>query len=83
MYNLNVDEQAMLDSYESGEWTSVPKLLREVQRYRAYAAAETVKRVQISLSQEDLEGIQQKARQAGIPYQEFIALIVHKFVAGQ
>ena len=85
MYNLDVEEQAILESFARGEWTVVPSLLDEIQRYRSYAeaAAETATPVQITLSQEDLEAIRQKARQAGMPYQELIALIVHKFVAGQ
>ena len=80
-----VDEQAMLDSYDRSEWRSIPSLADEVQRYRAYAAVQigAAEEVQVMLSPEDLAGIQEKARQVGVSYQELIASIVHKFVAGQ
>ena len=83
MYDYDINEQAVLDSYERGEWRSIPSLKDEVQRYRAYAAVQVgaAEEVQVSLSPEDLAGIQEKARQAGISYQELIALIVHRFVA--
>ena len=51
MSNLDVDEQAILASYENGEWHPVPLLADEVQRYRTYAAGQTgtAEQVQIRL----------------------------------
>ena len=84
-YKLDAEEQEMQDSYESGEWQSIAKVEEELRHYQAYAAV-TIGRnklVGISLSPEDFEGLHQKAREMGIPYQALIANIVHQFVAGR
>jgi predicted DNA binding CopG/RHH family protein len=40
------------------------------------------KRINIRLSAQDLEGIQQRALEEGMPYQTLIASVIHKYVAG-
>jgi predicted DNA binding CopG/RHH family protein len=81
--NLDVEERELLDSYERGEWQSTGTL-QERQRYQTYAAAAVGKRGQISISLpiEDLRAIEQKAVEAGIPYQELITEVIHKFISG-
>ena len=48
----------------------------------AQATVKKNKRVNIRLSSIDLEGIQSKALEEGIPYQTLMSSILHKFVIG-
>lgn len=82
---LNKEEKEILKSYEKGEWKSVPKSKSEIKRYRTYAETTLRKdrRVNIRLSSRDLEGIQRLAVQEGLPYQTFLASIIHKYVSGR
>lgn len=51
------------------------------------AAAEATllkdKRVNIRISSRDLEGLQAKAAEEGVPYQTLMASVLHKFVSGR
>jgi len=78
------EENELLVSYERGEWQSVDKVREEVERYQAYAAAmlETNRQVSVTLPLTDFEKVQEKASEAGMPYQALIAEIVHQFVTG-
>jgi predicted DNA binding CopG/RHH family protein len=80
---LETGERELLDSYERGEWQSVgasPEQFGQYQRY-AMAALEAEGLISIILPKEDLKVVRQKARKAGVPYQLFIANIVHQFVS--
>ncbi len=82
---LTKDEQDLIASVEAGEWKSVKNLMGEKKRY-ALIARHTLrkdKRINIRISQRDLEGIQVKAVREGIPYQTLISSVLHKYVAGQ
>lgn len=79
------DEQALSDSYDRGEWRSVKGLRRQTARYTA-AARRTLRksaRMNIRIAQADLEGLQAKAVQEGLPYQTLVASVLHKYVSGQ
>ena len=78
------EDDEILASYERGEWEPVAKVREEVARYQAYAAAmlETNRQVSVTLPLPDFEMVQQKATEAGMPYQTLIADIVHRFVTG-
>jgi predicted DNA binding CopG/RHH family protein len=82
---LNPEEAELLDTYERGEWQPIDELETESQRYREVARAtfRKDKRVNIRISSKDLEAIQKKALEEGIPYQTLIASILHKFVSGR
>ena len=85
MPKLNKDEKELLDSYEKGDWKSIEKAKKESFRYQEYARAtfKKDKRINIRISTKDLEGIQKKALEEGIPYQTLISSVLHKFVSGQ
>jgi predicted DNA binding CopG/RHH family protein len=85
MSKLKKDEREILDSVEAGEWKSVPDREREVSRYREYAAATFKKdrRINIRISSKDLDALQKRALQEGIPYQTLVASILHKYVSGR
>lgn len=63
----------------------MPNVKREMARYRAYAKATFQKnrRVNIRLSERDLDGIQRRAVEEGLPYQTLMSSVLHKFVTGQ
>jgi predicted DNA binding CopG/RHH family protein len=81
----NISEDDILESYESGEWKSVANLDEEIARYASSAAGTLTKdkRINIRLSSRDLEDIQMRAAEEGMPYQTLIASIVHKYASGR
>lgn len=78
------EERELLTTVERGEWRSVKNLEKERTRYQGYARATFKKdrRINIRLSQKDLDALQTLALEEGIPYQTLIASILHKYVAG-
>ncbi len=79
---LNKEEKDLVKSIESGEWRSVKKLKKEKLRYQEYAknTFRKERRVNIRISQKDLDGIQAKALEEGIPYQTLMSSVLHKYV---
>jgi predicted DNA binding CopG/RHH family protein len=84
MVKLNKEEKDLLGSYERGEWHSVKNVKHQMSQYQAMAKAtlKKDKRVNIRISSQDLEGVQKKSIEYGIPYQTFIASIIHRYVSG-
>jgi predicted DNA binding CopG/RHH family protein len=82
---LDREEQDLLTSFEAGEWQSVADLPVEIDRYRLQARATLKKdrRVNIRLSASDLEAIQRRAVEEGIPYQTLMASVLHKYISGR
>ena len=85
MAKLDKEERELLKSVEAGEWKSVRNRKREVSRYQEYAKATFRKdrRVNIRISGKDLEALQKRALEEGIPYQTLIASVLHKYVSGR
>lgn len=82
---LDKDEKEIIDSVERGQWRSAPRLKRERSRYVRYAKATFRKdrRVNIRISSRDLEAIQKRAIEEGLPYQTLISSLLHKYAAGR
>ncbi len=82
---LDPSEKDILESVEKGEWRSVRGMKEERKRYAGYAAATFRKdrRVNIRISSRDLDAIQKRALEEGLPYQTLISSLIHKFVAGR
>ena len=80
---LNQEERELLEAYESGEFESD---LDDARRdYLAKAAEETFrkdKRINIRISSRDLEALQRRALEEGLPYQSLISSVLHKYVSG-
>ncbi|THI82984.1 MAG: hypothetical protein CAF41_015695 [Nitrospira sp. CG24A] len=78
-------EQEILASFDRGEWKPVRNQKGEIARFQAAAKATLLKnkRVNIRLSSRDLEGLQAKAAEEGVPYQTLMASVLHKFVSGR
>jgi predicted DNA binding CopG/RHH family protein len=82
-YELENEEQEVLDAFEAGEFESV--LTPERQAFLAASAKETVKkdkRFNIRISSRDLAAIQRRALEEGIPYQTLVSSILHKYISG-
>ena len=77
-------ENDILSAYESGKLKSVATRA-ELSRLRAAARATAIKdrRVNIRLSAGDLQDIQVRALEEGMPYQTLIASVLHKYVTGR
>jgi predicted DNA binding CopG/RHH family protein len=81
---LSQDEKEILESYESDEWISVMNP-SDVESYKAAAKStfKKDKRVNIRISEMDLELLQEKALIEGLPYQTLMSSVLHKFVTGR
>ena len=75
------EEKEIVESFEKDEWKSARLKKNSKEKYRKYARATLAKdkRINIRLSSLDLETIQLKAVDEGIPYQTLISSILHKF----
>lgn len=84
MSKLDPYELEVLEAYESGKLKSTAGKA-ELQRLRAAARATGIKdkRVNIRLSSVDLQDIQARALEEGMPYQTLIASVLHKYVTGK
>ena len=84
MPNVDVYEREVLSAFEKGSLKSVATK-GELEKFRAAARATAVKdrRVNIRLSSIDLNDIQVKALEEGMPYQTLIASVLHKYVSGR
>ena len=84
MSKIDAYEVEVLEAFEKGKLKSVATKA-ELARLKAAARATAIKdrRVNIRLSSIDLNDIQVKAMEEGIPYQTLIASVLHKYVTGR
>ncbi len=80
---LSVEEREMLKDFKKGNFKSrlSPKRIKELKA----AADETFKkdrRINIRITSRDLEGLQRRALEEGVPYQTLVSSILHKYVSG-
>lgn len=81
-------EKELLKSIENDEFVSVPNKEEEIKKL-VDSAKYTLrilkkdKRVTIRVPKQDLEHIQNKAIETGIPYQTLIASILHQFATNK
>ena len=82
---LTEEEQEILDSFERGEWVPVKDLSKRKRELIRYArnTLKKDKRLNIRISERDLNELQKKAVSEGLPYQTFVSSIIHKFVNGK
>jgi predicted DNA binding CopG/RHH family protein len=83
MARLNPEERELLKSMERGEWRSAASKA-VVKRY-VQAARRTLKkdrRINIRVSQADLEDLRVRAFEEGLPYQTLVSSVLHKYVTG-
>ncbi len=79
------EERDLIESIERGEWKSVKNLKAEIKKHQAYArnTLKKDKRVNIRISTRDLEALQTRAVEDGIPYQTLMTSVLHRFAAGR
>ena len=84
MPTIDIKEEEILTAFEKGQLKSVVTKT-ELAKFKAAARATAIKdrRVNIRLSSGDLNDIQVKALEEGIPYQTLIASVLHKYVTGR
>lgn len=84
-YNLDAEEQEILDAFESETIKPIANVQDEIKRHRQIAVAtfKKDKRINIRIANRDLSELQKLALVEGIPYQTFITSILHKFVGGK
>ena len=84
MPKIDNEELEILDAYDRGKLKSVATR-SELDKLRDAARATATKdrRVNIRLSSGDLNDIQVKAMEEGMPYQTLIASVLHKYVTGR
>jgi predicted DNA binding CopG/RHH family protein len=77
-------EAEVLSAFERGALKSVATRA-ELARFKSAARTTAIKdrRVNIRLSSGDLQDIQVKALEEGLPYQTLIASVLHKYVSGR
>lgn len=82
--NLDIEEKALLSSFEKDEWRSVKNLKKEKASARKIATKTLRKdvRINIRLTSSDVLSIKQIAAYEGLPYQTLIASVLHKYAAG-
>ncbi|MBK8399120.1 MAG: antitoxin [Leptospiraceae bacterium] len=82
---LDKEEKDLLESFEKGEWKTVNGVKKEINKYSTYAklTLKKEKRINIRISEIDLDRIQRKAIEEGIPYQTLIASMIHKYTTGK
>ena len=80
---LSKEEKEILKDFEAGEFKSV--LTPERKKFLQSMAEEAFKkdkRINIKISGRDLESLQRRALEEGIPYQTLVSSIFHKYVSG-
>ena len=80
---LDKEEKMLLRAYEAEEFETVltPARRKQIQE----AASNTFRkdrRINIRISNRDLNAIQKRALVEGIPYQTLVSSILHKYVSG-
>lgn len=82
---LDRDEKEILESVERGEWRPAKGAKRDRSQYSRYAKATFRKdrRLNIRISSKDLEAIQKRALEEGLPYQTLISSLLHKYASGR
>jgi predicted DNA binding CopG/RHH family protein len=81
---LNQKEKELLKSYDDDEWVSVANPT-DMERYKLAAKStfKKDKRVNIRMSEMDLELLQERALIEGLPYQTLMSSVLHKYVTGR
>ena len=78
------EERELAQSLENEEWVS-DLTKKEKKQYEEYArySLNKQKRINIRMSERDLNKIKAKAIEEGIPYQSLISMLIHKYNEGK
>jgi len=83
-HKIDTEEQKILDAIENDHWELVKPKKVELEHYAEIARNTFRKdqRMNIRISQADLNRIKAKAAEEGVPYQTLVASIIHKYASG-
>lgn len=84
-FELDKEEQKILDAIASGALKSIRGVKKEADRYRGYARRTLGKprNINIRLSERDLQKIKALATEKGLPYQTFVSSLLHQYSTRQ
>ena len=84
-YQINKEEQELLNSLEAGEWESVVNLENEISAHQIVAknTLRKDKRINIRLSNNDLEALKTNAAELGLPYQTLVSSVLHQYATNR
>ncbi|MCP4298801.1 MAG: antitoxin [Proteobacteria bacterium] len=77
------EEAELISSLENEEWVSDPQFTRQKWEKMASESLKKTAKVNLRLAPNDLTAIKAKAARAGLAYQTYIGMILHKHVTGQ
>ena len=81
---LDEEEQALLESIESGEWVSVPNVEQEIQRLQAMAREQIARqKIEVKMSMQDSNQLYDLAEQLGISVSAVVQDVMHKYLRGE
>ena len=80
---MNVENE-LYRSIENDEWESVKNFSEMKKTLKAAAENRAIKnrKIDIAMTQQDIEGLKTRALEEGVSYQVFAASILHKYVTG-
>jgi len=81
---FDAEEEQILQDFERGEFQRIPNLEEEKKELEASArkTLQKDKRINIRISSRDLEALQRRALEEGLPYQSLVSSVLHKYVSG-
>ena len=79
------EEKQLIKTIENDEWKTVTHVAERRAEFKAAAKITLLKdqRMNIRITQRDLEGLKTKALEEGLPYQTLVASIIHKYLNGK
>ena len=80
----DAEELEILQAWEAGALKPVEQMSQAIKAHQVAAEATFKKdqRINIRISSRDLKNIQARALEEGVPYQTFVASVLHKYVNG-
>ncbi|MYD36591.1 MAG: antitoxin [Dehalococcoidia bacterium] len=84
-YELDEEEQEILEAFERGELKRVANADQEIERIRL-AARNTLKkskRVTLRVTEHDFNVAHIRAMEEGMPYQTLLSSVIHKYLSGR
>lgn len=85
MSELDREEREILDAFESGQLVRSGDL-DQIRKEAQIAAGNTLrktKRINLRISERDVELARTRALEEGLPYQTMLSSVIHKFLAGR
>jgi predicted DNA binding CopG/RHH family protein len=83
MKSLDNYEQDILQSVKNGEWISKNNTQNRLKELQSYIKNQKKKAISIRVNENDIYELKKKALENGIPYQNIIQILIHKFATNK